>query len=72
MTFSVQKIQKDVKVTIHGYHKRVKPYILEAHKLRYIDYSPYDVFDVSRGTSKEREPLNQYELNLLRDAELPG
>ncbi|WP_052332558.1 site-specific integrase [Bacteroides neonati] len=62
---------KRCQVTIHGYHKRVKPYILEAHKLRYIDYSPYDVFDVSRGTSKEREPLNQYELNLLRDAELP-
>lgn len=58
-------------VTIHGYHKRVKPYILEANRLRYIEYSPYDVFEVPRGNSKEREPLNQYELNKLRAAELP-
>lgn len=59
-------------VTIHGYHKRVKPYILEANRLRYIEYSPYDVFEVPRGNSKEREPLNQYELNRLRAAELPS
>ena len=58
-------------VTIHGYHKRVKPYILEANRLRYIEYSPYDVFEVPRGNSKEREPLNQYELNKLRAADLP-
>lgn len=58
-------------VTIHGYHKRIKPYVIEAYKLRHIDFNPYNAFDNIRGTSKEREPLTQAELNHLRTIELP-
>lgn len=58
-------------VTIHGYHKRVKPYVIEAYKLRHIDSNPYDIFDNARGVSKEREPLTQQELDRLRVIELP-
>ena len=57
-------------VTIHGYHKRIKPYVIEAYKLRYIDFNPYTAFDNVRGSSKEREPLTQSELNRLRNIEL--
>ena len=53
-------------VTIHGYHKRLKPYVIEAYKLRYIDTNPYSFFDDERGTSKEREPLTESELERLR------
>lgn len=58
-------------VTIHGYHKRVKPYVIEAYKLRYIGFNPYNAFDNVRGTSKEREPLTQQELDHLRTIDLP-
>lgn len=58
-------------VTIHGYHKRVKPYVIAAYKLRHIDFNPYNAFDNVRGTSKEREPLTETELNHLRTIELP-
>lgn len=58
-------------VTIHGYHKRVKPYVIEAYKLRHIDFNPYHAFDDIRGTSKEREPLTQKELDSLRTIDLP-
>lgn len=57
--------------TIHGYHKRMKPYVIEAYKLRHIDSNPYNAFDNVRGTSKEREPLTQQELDHLRTIELP-
>ena len=57
-------------VTIHGYHKRLKPYVIEAYKLRYIENNPYNFFDDERGTSKEREPLTESELERLRTIEL--
>lgn len=59
-------------VTIHGYHKRLKPYVIEAYKLQYIENNPYDRFDDVRGTSKEREPLTKAELEQLRTMELSG
>ncbi len=57
-------------VTIHGYHKRLKPYVIEAYKLRYIENNPYNFFDDERGISKEREPLTESELERLRTIEL--
>lgn len=59
-------------VTLHGYHKRIKPYVIEAYKLRYIEFNPYSAFNDVRGTSKEREPLTQQELDHLRMIELPN
>lgn len=57
--------------TLHGYHKRIKPYVIEALNLEYIKTNPYNQFNDIRGAGKEREPLNQEELNLIRSAELP-
>lgn len=59
-------------VTIHGYHKRIKPYVIEAYRLQYIDENPYARFRAARGTSKEREPLTKAELERLRTMELSG
>ena len=57
-------------VTIHGYHKRLKPYVIAAYKQGYIDINPYAFFDDKRGNSKEREPLTESELEQLRTIEL--
>ena len=59
-------------VTIHGYHKRLKPYVIEAYKLQYITQNPYDLFEDIRGISKEREPLTKSELDKLRAVALHG
>lgn len=42
-------------VTIHGIHKRIKPYVEEAYKNGYIKENPYAKFRVSRRKSKDRE-----------------
>lgn len=52
-------------VTIHGIHKRLKPYISEAYELGYIKENPYDKFKVSRGKSKDREFLNMTEIGAI-------
>lgn len=53
--------------TIYGYHKRIKPYINEAIKLGIIEESPYARFKVSKGKHKQKEALNDEELQRLRD-----
>jgi integrase/recombinase XerD len=53
-------------VTIHGYHKRIKPYVIKAYKLGYIEFNPYLRFTDVRGSSKERQPLTQGELDKLQ------
>lgn len=57
-------------VTIHGYHKRIKPYILEAVRLGLVPESPYRVFKDVRGKSKERQALNADELRRMREIDL--
>lgn len=54
-------------VTIHGIHKRIKPYVTEAYELGYIKENPYLKFQVSRGKSKDREFLNMTEIELIKD-----
>lgn len=56
--------------TIHGYHKRIKPYINEALRLEYIQDTPYRVFRDRHGRHKERIPLNDEELDMIRNVEL--
>jgi len=60
-----------LQTTIHGYHKRIKPYIIESYKLGYIDVNPYNRFKDVRGTHRERKPLTMKELDQLRSIELP-
>lgn len=54
-------------VTIHGIHKRIKPYVTEAYELGHIKENPYSKFQVSRGKSKDREFLNMTEIELIKD-----
>ena len=58
-------------VCLHGYHKRIKPYILECVAQKLIEENPYSVFKDVRGKSKERMPLSEEEVRLLRNADLP-
>lgn len=58
-------------VTIHGYHRRIKPYVREAYELGHIKQNPYDRIHFERGKSKERRPLSEADLQRLRRAFLP-
>lgn len=44
-----QKVLIRSQVTLHDYHKNIKPYILEAHRLGYIKDNPYNRFKDIRG-----------------------
>lgn len=65
-----QKVLTRSQVTLHDYHKNIKPYILEAHRLGYIKENPYNRFKDIRGKSKERNPLTQQEIEYLIKMEL--
>ena len=65
------KIINRTQVTIHNYHKSIKPYILEAIRLGYIKENPYNKFKDVRGKSKERNPLTQSEIDRLIALDLP-
>ncbi|MCH5347530.1 MAG: site-specific integrase [Muribaculaceae bacterium] len=60
-----------VQSSIHGYHKRLKPYINKAIQLGYLDQSPYRFFKVSRGqrdcikylTDDERRRIEALEIS---------
>lgn len=56
--------------TIHGYHKRIKPYINEALRREYITDTPYRIFRDRHGKHKERIPLTAEELRRICDLEL--
>ena len=59
--------------TIHNYHKILKMYTRLASQLDYITSDPYDspLCKFERGKYKERKPLNEEELLLLRSLHLP-
>lgn len=59
--------RKRTQVTIHGIHKRLKPYVHEAYELGYIKDDPYDKYTVSRGKSKDREFLNMTEIDTIKN-----
>lgn len=54
-------------VTIHGIHKRIKPYVEEAFRSGYIKENPYLKFRVARGKSKDREFLTMTEINAIKN-----
>ena len=56
-------------VTIYGYHKRLKKWIGELARLEEIPRNPYKIVSVTRGKSKERQPLLETELKRMRDAD---
>ena len=59
-------------VTIYGYHKRLKKWIGELHRLEEIPRNPYKIVSVTRGKSKERQPLLESELKQMRDYPFDG
>ena len=58
--------------SVYNYHKRIKPYVRMAYEKGIIDKDPYTMCHFPRGKSKERKPLTEKELKMLREAELPN
>lgn len=56
---------------VHNYHKRTKPYVRLAYEKGIIEREPYSMCHFPRGKCKERRPLTENDLKILRNAELP-
>lgn len=59
-------------VTVYGYHKILRFYIRKLLQQGILDRNPYDTFKVSKGRYKERQPLTEEELRLMRSLRLPA
>lgn len=57
-------------VTIYGYHKKLKKWVSELERTEQIPRNPYKLVTFNRGKSKERQPLLESELVLIREAQL--
>lgn len=58
--------------SVHGYHKRLKPYIAEAIQLGLLEKSPYAGFHISRGRSNNRKYISAEERAAVEALELTG
>ena len=58
--------------TVHGYHKRLKPYILEAIQLELIKDNPYNGMKIPRGKSEGIKYLTEAERNRIEQLEVYG
>lgn len=58
--------------SIHGYHKRLRPYIQEAMELQLIDANPYASVKIPRGKSEGIRFLTEEERNRIEELELFG
>lgn len=58
--------------SVHGYHKRLKPYILEAIQLGLLVENPYEGMRISRGKSEGIKFLTEAERNRIEALELYG
>jgi len=56
--------------TICNYHKRIHKYTKKLWRSEMIPSDPYNSFEIKHGTSKERQPLTEDELLVLRKAKL--
>jgi len=56
---------------VFNYHKRLKVCTRLAYEEGIIEKNPYEMVSFSRGKSKERTPLTENELKLIREAKLP-
>ena len=59
-------------VTCFGYHKKVHKWVRQLAQMREIKQDPYELVTLKRGKSKEREPLMETELKLLRMHKFEG
>ncbi len=58
--------------SVHGYHKRLKPYIIEAKNLQLIRDNPYDTLRIPRGKSEGIKFLTEAERKRIEELELYG
>lgn len=58
-------------VCVHNYHKNLHIQTKKAYQEGIIKCDPYEKVSFPRGKCKERKPLSEHELKLLREAELP-
>lgn len=77
--FNVQNIKKwdDIlhsqiknQISVHSYHKRLKPYIAEAIQFGLIDTYPYKEFRIPRGKSASTKFISEDERNSIEALEL--
>lgn len=66
-TFLRKEDPTRTQVTLHNYHKRLKPYVNEAVRRGLIKESPYTRFADKRGRHKERQPLTMSEIKMIRE-----
>lgn len=67
-------IRKRVKTqsSVHGYHKRLKPYIIEAIQFEKLENNPYDNMRIPRGKSEGIKFLTEEERDRVEALELYG
>lgn len=58
--------------SVHGYHKRLKPYIAEAMQFGLLENSPYEGFHISRGKSTTRKYITAGDRDKIEALELKG
>ncbi len=58
--------------SVHGYHKRLKPYIVEAIQLNLITYNPYETIRIPRGRSEGIKFLSEEERDRIASLECFG
>jgi site-specific recombinase XerD len=59
-------------VAVYNYHKRMKKFVRLAYERGIIEKNPYDTTHFKRGKCKERKPLTENELLVLRNLNLSG
>ncbi len=59
-------------VTCYGYHKKVHKWVRQLFQMGEIAQDPYEAVTLKRGKSKEREPLTELELKMMRSHKFEG
>ena len=57
--------QVTTQTSVHGYHKRLKPYIAEAIQFGLLETSPYNEYRIPRGKSASKKFISEEERNRI-------
>lgn len=58
--------------SLHGYHRRLKPYVKKAFQLGLINANPYDLITIARGKSEDIKYITEKERDAIISLELSG